>query len=326
MMIGLEPVKRFIILLIFSSYVKNEEPVSGLIIAEPEHGKTKLLKSIRAKRVEVIMDATAYGISQHLLPRIFYKEVRTLIFPDFLRILSRGKRIVDEILTLINAIIEDGIDASILTKNIQWIPPSSESVKANVIIAITPNELEKRKEKLRRYGFMRRVLPFYYTYTQEDLKLIHEALKTGTSNQIFEKIELKVPNEDGEIYMSKELADMLDPVIEILKPVIGAYTGFTLRRQLQCLCKANALMNNRTKVTEDDIKEILAFVPFLFNPIAGDECIWLIMRNLPARSEELVSILSNRFSRRTIYDRLEKLRNLGLIYKAKDLWKSILFN
>ena len=321
-MIGLEPVKRFIILLIFSSYIKGEEPVSGLIIAEPEHGKTKLLKSIRAKRVEVIMDATAYGISQNLLPRILYKEVRTLIFPDFLRILSRGKRIVDEILTLINVIAEDGIDASILTRNLTWIPPSKESVKANVIIAITPDEFEKRKKKLKEFGFLRRVLPFYYTYTQEDLKLIHEALKT--SNQIFEPIELNVPDDDVEVSMDKELADKLDPAIEILKPVIGAYTGFTLRRQLQCLCKANALMNNRDKVTEDDVKDILAFVPFLFNPIAGDECIWLIMRNLPARSEELVTRIS-KFSRSTIYEKIKKLRESGLIYKAGEVWKSILW-
>jgi len=320
-MIGLEPVKKFITLLIFSTYIKGEEPVSGLIVAEPEHGKTKLLKSIRAKRVEIIMDATAYGISQHILPRIYYREIRTLIFPDFLRILSRGKRVVDEVLTLINVLTEDGIDASILTRNLTWIPPkNSESVKANVIIAITSNELRKRKEKLRRFGFLRRVLPFYYAYTQEDLKLIHEALKI--SNQTFKKIELNVPSEDLEVSMSKGLADKLDPAIEVLKPVIGAYTGFTLRRQLQTLCKANALVNNRNEVTEDDIKEILAFTPFLFNPISGDECTWLIMRNLPARSEELVSKLS-RFSRKTIYDRINKLREQGLIYKAKDGWKSV---
>ena len=84
-------------------------------------------------------------------------------------------------------------------------------------------------------------------------------------------------------------------------------------------------MNGRDKVTEDDIKEILALVAFLFNQIAGDECIWLIMRNLPAKSEELVNRIS-KFSRRTVYDRINRLREQGLIYKVKDVWKSILFS
>lgn len=316
-MIGLKPLENFIKLLIFSTYIKGERPISSMIIAEPEHGKTELLKSIKAERVKVVMDITAYGISNYLLPMISAKQIRTMIFPDFLRILTRGRRIVDEILTTINIIVEDGIDAVAFTKNIQW-PGSEKRVFANVIIALTPSQLEARFKKLRDFGFISRILPLYYTYTNEDIERIHEKIKEGYK---FPELEIKVPEKDLEVSLNKTLASLFDPYIELLKPTMGYHLGLRLRRQLQTLAKASALIKGRTEVIKEDIKEVISFTPFFFNPIKGDECKWLIMRNLPARSEELVRELSDKYSRRTVYYKLEELRDQGLIHKVGEEWR-----
>lgn len=322
-MIGVEPLQQFVSLNIFSDYIKGERPISSFIVAEPEHGKTESLASFENVRgIMFLLDVTAYG-STIIFSRILTREIRRLIFPDFSRILSRSRRVVDEVITMINAIVEDGINWAILTKNVQWLPVESEKMYAGVTIALTPKSLDFIKKRYREMGFLSRTLPFYYSYTEEDLERIHESIKTGKAK--FERLKLKLPKEDVEVSMSKELADMLDPAVKLLSKVLEAYTGFRLRRQLQTLCKANALMNNRTEVTEEDVREVLAFTPFFFNPLKGDECMWRILRVLPAKSEEIVKELSDYYSRSTVYEKIKELREAGLIYKAGELWKSILW-
>jgi len=322
-MIGVEPLKKFISLNIFSDYLRGERPISSFIVAEPEHGKTETLASFEnVQGILALFDVTAYGSATFIFSRILAREIRRLIFPDFSRVLSRSRRVIDEVITMINAIIEDGINWAILTKNVQWLPVESEKVYAGVTIALTPKSLDFIKKRYREMGFLSRTLPYYYCYTEEDLKRIHENIKTGKAK--FERLKLKLPKEDIEVSMSKELADMLDPAVKLLSKVLEAYTGFRLRRQLQTLCKANALINNRTEVTKEDVREVLAFTPFFFNPIKGDECIWRILRVLPAKSEEIVKELADYYSRRTIYNKLSELEKAGLIYRCGGLWKSIL--
>ncbi|MBN2185935.1 MAG: hypothetical protein JW732_00565 [Dehalococcoidia bacterium] len=62
-MIELEQLEHFIEVVLFTGYIKDERSVSLLVIAEPESGKTELVK--RAKRVKGILyvpDATAWGV------------------------------------------------------------------------------------------------------------------------------------------------------------------------------------------------------------------------------------------------------------------------
>lgn len=325
-MIGLEPVRNFVSLNIFSDYIKGERPINSFIVAEPEHGKTESLAAFEDTRgVVFFTDLTAYG-STTIFSRILSGEIRRLIFPDFSRVLSRSRRVVDEIVTMINTAVEDGINWAILTKNIQWLPPAQEKTYAGVTIAVTPASLDRIKRRYREMGFLTRTLPFCYGYTEEDLERIHESVKTGEikSNPNPDPVKLEPPREDAEVSMSKELADQLDPAVRILSKVLGAYTGFRLRRQLQNLCKANALVDGRNEVTGEDIREVLAFTPFFFNPVKGDECSWRILRALPAGSEEVARELSEYYSKRTVYYRLSRLEEAGIIYKAGGVWKSIM--
>lgn len=324
MMIGLAPVQKFITLNIFSDYLKGERPISSFIVAEPEHGKTEILSSFEGVRgVMFILDITAYGYTI-IFSRILTKEIRRLIFPDFSRILARSRKVVDGVVSMINAIVEDGINWAILTKNVQWMTNIKERIYAGVTIAITPDSLDFIRKKYKEMGFLSRILPFYYTYNSEDMEKIHESIKCRKSNEIYN--QLKLPKEEVEVSMSKHLADKLDPAVKLLTKVLSSYTGFRLRRQLQTLCKANALIDGRNEVNIEDVKEILAFIPFFFNPIRGDECAWRILRVIPAKSEEIVKELSDYYSRRTVYYKLSELERAGLIYKSKGIWKSILLN
>jgi len=62
-MINLQDLEKLIEVTLFTGWIKDERPVSLLIVADPESGKTELVKKTkRVKGVLYLTDATAYGI------------------------------------------------------------------------------------------------------------------------------------------------------------------------------------------------------------------------------------------------------------------------
>ena len=316
---GLKPLEDIVELTITSAWIKPK-PVSLGIFAPPEYGKTEtLLQYAKCKGVKVISDVTSFGISKFIIPEIALKRVKCLIFSDLSKILNRSWKVANEVLSLLNIIIEDGV-SSIYTFHIQFDieMTDKERIKCGCIIAC-PEDLIKEKEgRLRKYGFWSRILPFYFEYTKEDLLKVHENIKEEKST--FKLKDLKIPDKEIEIKLPKEEADKLDPIVFAFKESIGSTTGFRLRWNLQQLAKANAWINNRDIVTEEDIRKVISFTPFFFNPIKGDECIYRILLTLPAKSEEIIKELSDLYSRATIYRRIEKLKDAGVIVNTNKEW------
>ncbi len=316
---GLKPLEDIIELAIVSAWIKPK-PVSIGIFAPPDYGKTEtLLQYRKCKGVEIMSDTTSYGLNKFLVPEITAKRVRYLIFPDFSKILNRSWRVANEVLSLLNLIIEEGV-SSVYTYNIQFNSDmlDLDRIRVGCILA-TPEDILKRKEGfLKRYGFWSRILPFYIKYTKEDMLRVHEEIKEEKTS--FRLKNIKVPDEDIEIKLPKEEADKLDSVVMAYKESVGSETGFRLRRNLQQLAKSNAWLHGRDTVTEEDIRKVISFAPFLFNPLKGDECTYRILQILPARSEEIVKELSGLYSRATIYRRLSKLKESRVIVETDKGW------
>ena len=327
---GLKPLEDIVELCIISCWIKPK-PVSLGIFAPPEYGKTEtLLQYAGCEGVRIISDATPYGISSHILPEIASGRVRCIIIADLAKILNRGWRISNEVLSLLNVLIEEGV-GGIYTPTIRFDPYSSgiidlnkgKRVRCGCIIAAPIGLIEARKETLTKYGFWSRILPFYYEYTEEDLLRAHEAIKEGKNPFKPKKIDL--PKEDVEIILPKEEADKLDPIVNALRVLTGSETGFRLRWNLQQLSKAHAWKMGRDVVEEEDIRAVVSYAPFIHNPITGDECMYRILRALPARSEEIVKELSGMYSRATIYRRLKKLKEMGIIRETIKGYDIVLY-
>jgi len=318
MAVGLKPLEDIVELTIISSWIKPK-PVSLGIFAPPEYGKTGvLLQFAGCKGVKIISDITSFGLSRFILPEISSKRVRCLIFLDLLKILNRSRKVANEVLTLLNVIVEEGV-SSVYTFNIQFdVGIMEDRVRCSIILACPEDIIKERETRLKKFGFWSRILPFYIEYTTEDLLRAHEEIKE--EKPTFGRKVLKVPDEEVEVKLPKREADKLDPIVFAFKDSIGSTTGFRLRWNLQQLAKANAWINDRDVVNEEDIRKVVSFTPFFFNPVKGDECTYRILRLLPAKSEEIVKELSGLYSRATIYRRLEKLKEAGVIVNTKKGW------
>ncbi len=250
----LQPLVDMITLTLYTAYVKDAKANSLLIIAKPESGKTEAMKKFIAnKNVAYISDATAFGIERDYIPKIETGEIRHIIIPDLLKPLSRKESTVKTFITMMNALIEEGI-ASVATYASHRV--SDKHVKCGIITAITDQELRDQRHSWGRVGFLSRVIPFSYSYSIESVKKIFEYI-VGLDYLEEQDIELKrIPKEDRKIKLPHRFAQAILPSTTTIAQASHAY-GFRLQKQFQSLLQASALERGRSSVNSKDVDRVL---------------------------------------------------------------------
>ena len=251
----LEPLITIITLVLYTAYIKNvQKPNSLLIIAKPESGKTEALKKFTVnKNIAYLSDVTAFGIERDYLPKIEAGEIRHIIIPDLLKPLSRKESTVKTFITLMNALIEEGI-SSVSTYATRR--SSEKHVKCGVITAITSEEFNDQRHNWRRIGFLSRIVPFSYSYGMETIRKVFDSI-LGLDYLDEGDIELKrIPKQDKEVKLPTKYAQAILPSTTTIAKAQETY-GFRLQKQFQALLQASALEKGRSKVNAADVDRVV---------------------------------------------------------------------
>ena len=135
-LINIDPLKKIIECTLISPYIKDEKPISLLIVAKAESGKTTAMKMYREnKGVVYITDCTAYGLTRDTLPKIVSGEIKTIMIPDLLTPLSKQTKTRKSFVAFLNSLVEEGV-ANISSYSTMW--SKDTDVKANVISRTGP--------------------------------------------------------------------------------------------------------------------------------------------------------------------------------------------
>lgn len=160
-LIKIEPLKKMIECALISPYIKNEKPISLLIVAKAESGKSSVMKQYRENQgVAYLTDCTAYGITRDILPKIVSGEIKTLMIPDLITPLSKQTKTRQSFIAFLNNLIEEGV-AKIATYSTVW----NKDVKANAITAVTDEALRDARHSWAKMGFLSRFIVFSYSYS-----------------------------------------------------------------------------------------------------------------------------------------------------------------
>jgi hypothetical protein len=257
-------------LTLLSAYVSNlSKPVSLLIIAKPESGKTEVMKKFAINsNVAYLSDVTAYGIQRDYQNAIESREIRHIMIPDLLKPLSRKESTVNTFITFMNSLIEDGIFAVSTYATIR--PPHVKPVKCGLIAAITTDEFSDHRHKWERLGFLSRTIPFSYSYGIPTVNKVFQYI-IGLDFLDERDIELRIPNGDKEIKLPAKYAQEILPSTTTIAKAQETY-GFRLQKQFQGLLQASALETRRKAVNQSDVErvlELMGWVNFDEKPIAG---------------------------------------------------------
>lgn len=264
----LENLADIITLTLYTAYIKNvEKPNSLLIIAQPESGKTEMMKKFTVnKNIVYVSDVTAYGIERDYIPKIESGEIRHIMIPDLLKPLSRKESTVKTFITFLNGLIEEGIAS---TSTYVSSRSSAKHVRCGLVTAITSDDLRDQRHHWGRMGFLSRTVPFSYSYSIESVKKVFDYI-LGLDFLKTYNIELKrIPRQDRAISLPKRHAQAILPSTAVIAEAQDTY-GFRLQKQFQALLQASALEKGRRSVNSRDVDRVLHlmnWVNFDENPI-----------------------------------------------------------
>ena len=273
-MFGLDDIGKTIELCLWSAYIKGEQPVSCIITAPPEAGKTVvLMKYSDNEGCIVLTDATAFGIMRDYGEKIKERKVRDIIIPDLIKPMSRGKDTVNTFVAFLNSIIEEGFLSSSTYAETIGLQDSNNKpipIKCGLITTMARDILADGRHHWAHMGFISRLLLVSYEYNATTQFKIHESIAERKYHDET-KVTLKLPSEDVTIALEKDEADVLAKLAAMSadfgikdskgKP-IKAY-GFRLQKNLQRLAMASALSEGRYVVDGHDIEVIVELAKYI---------------------------------------------------------------
>jgi len=262
-LIKVELLKKIIECTLVSPYIKDEKPISLLIVAKPESGKSSVMKQYRKnKGVVYITDCTAYGLTREILPKIVSGEIKTIMIPDLITPLSKATKTRQSFVAFLNNLIEEGV-AKMTTYATVW----NKDVSANVITAVTDEELRDARHNWAKIGFLSRFILFSYSYS---ISTITEILNAYSEHGLtFKNNKVKLPRGKINIKLPKEIADKIDPIAMKIGEQFRLY-GLRAKINFRSLLKCLAYRNQRKIVADADFQEFLELADYMnfdFNPI-----------------------------------------------------------
>jgi len=261
-MVAVEPLTEAIRTAYQSVFVANEKPLSLLLIAETDSGKSDLILSYRpvaecvlkAIHVETLSDVSASGL---------YRIVRDktnpviIIIPDFHAVVSHKTSVTENTINSLMSLLQDGVMKVSVGPGE---PVELKGKRASLITAMTPGILSGKAGKWRKLGFMRRLLPVHYTYSETTSRAIHESIRKG---EYYRDVKpLTVPVVAPQVVtipapFDSQVEDLAKDVSRNLEN-----RGFTAHKFFRVYAKSRALIHGRNRVTEVEYKELLEFSDF----------------------------------------------------------------
>jgi len=247
-------------------YIQGERPISVLISARVESGKTELMKKAALgieKGILYLNDATAWGIQNAYLDKIISGEVKTIIIPDLITPLSRSSDTVETFVSFLNGLMEEGVCEIQTYARAVTLPIPA---RCNLITCIAKEFLEDRRHRWTKVGFMSRVVPVSYEYAASSVYSIMQSIarREYQEESIFN--DLVLPDSPVVVNLPEpialQIAAYAPQVVDAGRHAMALY-GFRLQKQLQTLCMANALLAGRNTVATSDFDKIVEVGDFM---------------------------------------------------------------
>jgi len=267
--IGMDALRRHLRIVLFSGFVKDERPVSTLILAHPERGKTTEVMKLTATGAIVFNDLTSYGLAEEIVKMSETERelFHHIVIPDLERIGARSRTVRKELMATLQITMQEGLTHvhTHFTK-LSCNPP----IRLGVIMCTTPDDLGDARSVFRRLSFLSRLIPFTYDYSNEKKARILDYVaeeehleKESFPIEVRSKCSVLLPAS-----MKKQLrfyAKMMSRKIEDFSkgehPRSGEnkqtpkLIGIRALEELICYLKAIALSNGRQVVTHEDFLE-----------------------------------------------------------------------
>jgi hypothetical protein len=183
------------------------------------------------------------------------EELRYIILPDLISVFSHTGNTRKALIGFLNTGIEEGLrEVNTYISGLVDTKSFKEPVRFGLATGVTKQILFQKARVKYWYniGFMSRLLPVSYSYTDKQIKEIREHI--ASSKEIFTKKEV-LKLKPKSIECDKDYVLHFEPYINKLAIAQMLY-GFRYTRQFRIMLKANALLRGSDRVTDKDVEEV----------------------------------------------------------------------
>lgn len=251
-MIGTEFLRELIESVILTGKLSNGEPVSLLLIAAPESGKTSVVLDRPCKAVEAFADVTGRGIHKIIQDN---RELTHIVINDLVATLSHKQSVNRYTISQLNAMTEEGISAIATPSGIE----KFSAGKRGVIASLTLELATDARHWWNKVGFTTRMLPFCYSYPADLIVQIKEAIDIEASFPTNGKKKphkaFTVPEKKIKVDYPEEMVREIRRIADV-RSMLMKEQGMRRLKQYHHVAQGHALLRSRTNptVSEEDVK------------------------------------------------------------------------
>jgi len=172
-MLGMETIQEIVETAVLTSRVKNARPVSLLLIAPPECGKTSIVTAKESELVKVLSDTTGKGL---LLLCQFFPNVSHIVINDMIAVSGHRPSVSAYTVAMLSAIVEEGVAAIANPDGVQTFP---QGTRKGVIACVPEGIATDRRAWWSRSGFASRLLPVQFRHSHALQIRINIAIQNG---------------------------------------------------------------------------------------------------------------------------------------------------
>lgn len=254
----LTEVTELVSYILYSDYVKldldhKEVALSAMIIARVESGKTAVINQfVPNDGILVMSDVTQYGLLHDYLDDMKSGAVHRILIPDLINPVNRKQDTVNTLITFFNSYISwEGVNSisTYAMPNIRLANP----LRGSLLTTIATGDFNRMMRRMSAVGFMSRLIPITYEYSQEAVREILLDIAHGRDK--WDYIKLDFPKSKVDVRCDPILAEQLMKVSEVVGTKSGGY-AFRSLHQFMVLARSRALAMGRDNVNTEDVERV----------------------------------------------------------------------
>ena len=260
------PIVDLVSLVLHTGGLKGRRPVSALLCAVPDSGKTvwimgRFTENTGIHRAEVI---TRIGTARWLLQGRRWEKYHHLIVPDLTTSLAGGSGSAEGLQSFLMGLVYEGIK-DYHTLHLSHLD-LDKPVTIGVVAGIVPTTLHRRRKDWAATGFLRRFLPISYSYTAEQTASTNLLCLDGMNRKpppISLNYQLWNQVITPPARISRSLASVADGVAYACDIGREKGGGNTIREMLHSLVLAHALRRGSVVADGSDVAAIIRLSKYI---------------------------------------------------------------
>lgn len=245
---------------------EHEAPLSPILVAPPEEGKTAVVKQFDPTNGLLFIDnVTAWGLEHRYIKELQSGRIKRLVIPDFIDPTNRKKATVDSTITFFNKFISwEGIkEVQTYAMDLSLETPLRGSLLTTMAIA----DFLRMVKSLAAVGFLSRLIVIGYQYSEIQRDTLLEDIVYKRAG--WDNISLNLPKENTPVELNPDISIKMKPLAKLLGQRAGG-GGIRAMHQLEIMAKSKALYEGRDVVTENDIFRVMYLAERYINNVIYD--------------------------------------------------------